>query len=180
MKIVTISGSLRQKSFNTALLATLVSFEPDDVEFENAAIAELPLYNDDLTGDALLPVQRFRAQITAADGVLIATPEYNYGIPGPLKNAIDWASRPAYQAPFTQKPVGILGASMGVVGTARGQGQLKQVLLGMASQVFPYPEVLVGQSGKKFDVELRLVDEDTLKHLQKFLTTYLAWVRKVR
>lgn len=178
-KIVTISGSLRRLSTNTALLKAAQGRAPEGTEFESAAYADLPHYNEDLGADALQGVERLRAQISQADAILIASPEYNYGIPGPLKNALDWASRPAYRSPFAQKPVGIMGASGGLVGTARCQGQLKQVLLGMAAQVFPYPEFLVAQSSKKFDGNLELTDEDTLKNLEKFLAAFIPWIGKV-
>lgn len=181
MKIATLSGSLRQASRNTALLRAAGELAPSSLTFHSLSIGQLPLYNDDLKSDEeLREVLAFRAAIGAADGVLIATPEYNYGIPGPLKNAIDWASRPAYRSAFFKKPVGILGASGGVVGTARAQGQLKQVLLGMASQVFPHPELLVGQSEQKFDESGRLTDETSRELLGKFLVEFERWVAKVR
>ena len=112
--------------------------------------------------------------------MLIATPEYNFGPPGPLKNAIDWASRPAYRSVFRDKPVGVIGASGSVVGTARAQGQLKQVLLGMASQVFPYPELLVGNAAQRFDERGQLTDDETRQRLTAYLRDFVAWVRRVQ
>ena len=143
MKILGISGSLRAGSLNSQLLSAwgerFCALVPDG-KFEVASI-RLPLFDPDVSDEL---VTRFRDAVTAADGVVIATPEYNYGIPGPLKNALDWGSRPSYQSPFAVKPVAIIGASPSPTGTARAQGQLKQVLLGMVSHVFPYPEFLVG------------------------------------
>lgn len=178
MKILTLSGSLRKGSRNSALLDAAAGCSAEGTTLVRGSIA-LPLYDADLPEHEKEAVARLNAQVTDADAVLIACPEYNYGIPGPLKNALDWASRPAYKSPFYLKPVGILGTAPGAVGTARAQGQLKQVLLGMAAQVFPYPEFLVGQNGPKFAASGELVDEDTLAHLEKFMARFLAWVEVV-
>lgn len=175
MRLVGISGSLREISYNTALLREAAEMLPSGVELEIVRIDELPLYNSDL--GEVAPVARLREQIGGADGVIIATPEYNYGIPGPLKNAIDWASRPAYRSPFAGKPVGILGATNSFVGTARAQGQLKQVLLGMLSLVFPWPEFVMGGATARI-VDGKLVDEPTRELLAKFLAGFVAFVEK--
>jgi chromate reductase len=176
MKIVTLSGSLRRGSYNTALLKQAEKYVPPGVTLEACNI-ELPLYNADLSEQDKADVRVLNEQIAAAAAVLIATPEYNYGIPGPLKNALDWASRPAYKSVFSFKPVGIVGAAGGAIGTARAQGQLKQVLLGMAAQVFPQPEFLVGQAGSKFDDAGELTDLATQEHLARFLARFVAWVK---
>ena len=181
MHILGISGSLRVASKNTALLRTAIELAPKELEFRIAPISTLPLFNEALTDDAsLLPVTEFREAVSNADGVLIVTPEYNYGIPGPLKNAIDWASRPSYRSPFYHKPVGIIGASISVAGTARAQGQLKQVLLGMAAQVFPNPEFLLGTAAQKFDESNVLTDATTKEILAKFLGSFASWVDQVK
>lgn len=174
MKVLTICGSLRSHSVNAALVRALPAMSPAGTHYEEASIRDLPLYDDDVSDHPA--VLRFRAQVTAADAVLIVSPEYNFGIPGPLKNALDWASRPAYKSPFHRKPVGMMGASIGVVGTARMQGQLKQVLLGMASEVFPFPEVLVGTVAKKFDTDLNLVDDETRAVVTRYLGAFSEWV----
>lgn len=180
MKIVALSGSLRQASSNTALLRAAAQLLPAPHSLDILAIGELPLFNEDLSSEEQLAgVRAFREQIEQAQALLIATPEYNYGIPGPLKNALDWASRPSYRSPLAQKPVGILGASAGVVGTARAQGQLKQVLLGVIAQVFPYPEFLVSSSSSKFNEQGELSDETTQKYLERFLVQFVEWVEKV-
>ena len=180
-EILGISGSLRQGSSNTALLrAAGELLGAHDADLARASI-RLPLYDADLTdGAALAQVDEFKEAVSKADAVLIATPEYNFGPPGVLKNAIDWASRPAFRSVFRDKPVGVMGASGGVVGTARAQGQLKQILLGMASQVFPYPELLVGNAAQRFDSEGTLSDTETHKRLDAFLRDFVAWVRRVR
>jgi chromate reductase len=176
MKILTICGSLRARSFNAALARALPELAPT-ASFESANIADLPLYNDDVTGDPA--VARLRDQVSQAQAVVFVMPEYNFGVPGPLKNAIDWASRPGFASPFYQKPVGLMGASTGPVGTARGQGQLKQVLLGMACQVFGYREILVNGADKRFDADLKLTDEETRKLVGRYLEDFQAWVTKV-
>lgn len=185
LKLIGLSGSLRKASFNTALLRAVqqrlaqgsLLGTPVDAELEILDYREVPLYDDDIERPA--SVQRLDQAVRAADGVIMATPEYNYGIPGVLKNAIDWASRPAYKSAFFQKPVGVMGASGGAIGTARAQGQLKQVLLGMASQVFPYPEFNLGLTGQRFK-DGELSDETSLEFLDKYLVAYAEWVAKVR
>lgn len=148
-------------------------------------LREIPLYDGDVDDDAHRPadhpasVEGLKRRVTEADAVLIATPEYNYGVPGVLKNAIDWASCPGYRSPFRDKPVTMVSAATSVVGGARVQGQLKQVLLGMAADVFPWPELLVGGAHQKI-VDGRLVDEATRTHLRELLAAFVAWVERRR
>lgn len=177
MKLLAIPGSLRRASLNRALLVAAGELVPANVIFTLDDLRPIPLYDGDLDDDEHRPVavQVFKKRVAEADAVLIATPEYNYGIPGVLKNAIDWASRPAYRSPFRGKPVAIVSASPGTVGGARAQGQLKQVLLGMASEVFPVPEFLVAKAGAKI-VDGRLVDDDTRERLRTLLQELVAWV----
>ncbi|MBX3247294.1 MAG: NAD(P)H-dependent oxidoreductase [Myxococcales bacterium] len=172
------SGSLRRRSFNTALLRATAELAPEGVTLTLADYRDVPLYDGDLETPA--SVERLKAEVAAADGVIIATPEYNYGIPGPLKNVLDWLSRPAYQSVFRDKPVAILGAAPGVVGTARAQGQLKQVLLGMASEVFPWPEVLVGSCAARFDDSLALTDEKTREVVGAMVAAFAMRVARGR
>jgi chromate reductase, NAD(P)H dehydrogenase (quinone) len=177
-KIVSISGSLRKASLNTALLHAATELVPDGTVLTFAPIADVPLYNGDLDVDGGPgPVQKLKRHIAEADGLLIATPEYNYGIPGVLKNAIDWASRPGFQSVLAGKPVAIVGAAPGVVGTARAQAQLKQVLLGTLSEVFPHPEVLVGRAHERIK-DGRLEDEATREVVREMLERYVAWIRR--
>lgn len=173
--ILTISGSLRAASLNTALLEALPALAPEGVTLERITYDEVPLFNSDLGEPPV--VEALKERLGAADGVIIATPEYNYGVPGPLKNVLDWVSRPAYRGPLAGKPVGILGASMGVVGTARAQGQLKQNLLGLGAQVFAYPEVLVGRAQTVIDNQT-ITDERTAGFVASFLKEYTAFVAR--
>ena len=181
IKVLGISGSLRKGSFNTALLRAAIALRPSSMEIEVAEIGDLPLYDEDLRTAAGFPapVVRLREQIAAADAVLVSSPEYNYSVPGVLKNAIDWASRPGYRSVFRDKPTTMVSAATSVVGGARVQGQLKQVLLGMAAEVFPWPEVLVGGAHQKI-VDGRLVDEATRTHLRELLVAFAAWVERRR
>ncbi|MGE3672956.1 MAG: NADPH-dependent FMN reductase [Polyangiaceae bacterium] len=185
LKLVGLSGSLRKGSHNTALLRTVqqrlargtLVGEPVAAELSIVDYREVPFYDDDLQRPA--SVEHLNAELRAADGVILATPEYNYGIPGVLKNAIDWASRPGYNSAFYQRPVGIIGASAGAIGTARAQGQLKQVLLGMASQVFPYPEFNLGNAGQRIQ-DGELTDAASLEFLDKYLLAFTQWVERVK
>src|SRR5690606_8909776 len=168
-------------SFNSALVEAARELAPAAMRIELGAIGDLPLYNADLDADGgPPPVRRLKDQVSAADGLLIATPEYNYGIPGGLKNAIDWVSRPAFRSPLAHKPVAIMGATISAAGTARAQGQLKQVLLGTLSEVFPHPEVLVAHAQTRFDAERRLTDQATRDALATMLERYAAWLRRGR
>ena len=146
MKIVAISGSLRRASFNTALLNAAQELAPDGMDIHIEVLSEIPLYDADLQAhDFPASVERLSDQIRDADAVLIATPEYNYSIPGVLKNAIDWVSRVENQ-PFNGKAVAIMGASMGNLGTSRSQYHLRQVFVYLNGLIMNRPEVFVGVS----------------------------------
>lgn len=163
MLIFAISGSLRQGSFNTALLHAAERLAPDDMQFDHYdRLAELPHYNQDLdTDDLPESVRDLRERITRADGVLIATPEYNYSVPGGLKNAIDWASRPAASSALRHKPVAIMGAAPTNFGSVRAQLALRQCLVWIDSRVVVKPEVIVFRAGERFDDAGELTDPVT-------------------
>ncbi len=176
MKVLAISGSLRKESLNTALLNAAKSVAGEKVSWDTAAIDDIPLYNQDIDGEQKpASVERLKAQIEAADALVIATPEYNYSIPGGLKNAIDWASRPAYKSVLAHKKTLILSASMSPMGGVRAQGQLKQILAGTLTPVFPAPEFAVATAQDKF-TNGELTDPDTQQKLQRLLNDFLAWV----
>ena len=177
MNILGISGSLREKSLNRALLRAALERIGSAAEVSEADIGSLPHYNSDIDGDQKPhSVQRFIDQVNRADALLIATPEYNYSFPGVLKNAIDWASRPAYRSPLAKKPTGILGASMSPVGSARAQSHLRQVLSGTVTPVFPYPDFLAGAAHTKFAASGALTDASTEEHLAKYVDAFLQWI----
>ena len=178
LTILGISGSLRARSINTALLRAAGEVAPEGTKIPLADIG-LPLYNDDIVDEQVLaPVRTLNQAIIEADGLIIAAPEFNYGIPGPLKNAIDWCSRPAFNSPFRNKPVAIVGAAPGAVGTARAQGQVKQNLLGMSALMFPYPEFLCGRASQKFDADLNLIDQVTRDRLADMLGEFVSFIQR--
>src|SRR4051812_8809108 len=177
LRILGIAGSLRRGSLNRALLRAAIELAPAEMTIETFDLIDIPLYNGDVEaqGDPE-PVARFKAAIRAADGLLIATPEYNHGVPGVMKNAIDWASRPPRQAPMDAKPVGILGASPGMTGSARGQSQLRQAFEFTNSYCMPQPEVLVFHAHEKFDQQGKLTDEKTREFVSKYLVAFATWI----
>lgn len=162
IKVLGISGSLRKGSFNTALLRAAIALRPSSMEIEVAEIGDLPLYDEDLRTAAGFPapVVRLREQIAAADAVLVSSPEYNYSVPGVLKNAIDWASR-APDQPFAGKTLAIMGASGGLSGTMRMQYHLRQIAVFLDMHPLNKPEVFVREATNKFDAHGVLVDEPT-------------------
>ena len=178
LDILAISGSLRRASTNTALLRAASAVAPANVELTFHDYAEVPLFNGDLDADAIESVVDLKRAIAAADAILLAIPEYNYSLPGVLKNAIDWASRPAYESVFRDKPVGVLSAAASFVGGARGQQHAKTVLLGMGSQVFPWPELLVPSAHRVF-VDGKLRDEATERRLRAYVEGFAQWVSRV-
>ncbi len=180
MNVLGISGSLRKGSFNSAALRAAQGLAPQGMTISIAEIGDIPLYNEDVRSAGLPPpVTRFRDEIAAADALLFVTPEYNFSIPGVLKNAIDWASRPPNQ-PFNEKPLAIMGASGGPLGTARVQYHLRQVLYGLNGFVLNKPEVFIGQAATKFDASGDLTDEATKEFIGKLLASLAAWTERVR
>jgi chromate reductase len=175
-----IAGSLRAGSFNRGLLRAAAGVLPPGVEVEVFLLDHLPVYNADVEaqGDPE-PVGRLKAGIAAADALLIATPEYNYSIPGVLKNALDWASRPPQTSVLRKKPVGIIGASGGMSGTIRAQLALRQVFVFTGSYAMPQPEFLMAESAKKCDANGDLVDAESRERLRAFLVALADWTRLV-
>ncbi|MGA3400663.1 MAG: NADPH-dependent FMN reductase [Acetobacteraceae bacterium] len=180
ISILGIAGSLRQGSFNRATLRAAQELAPEGMRIDSFDIAPIPLYNEDVRQQGFPPpVEDFRARIKAADGLLFVTPEYNYSIPGVLKNAIDWASRPPEQ-PFDGKPVGIMGASGGGFGTARAQYHLRQCFVFLNGMVMNRPEVMVPAAQNKFDAGGKLTDQPTRDFIAAHLAAFKAWVLRMR
>lgn len=163
IKVAAISGSLRAGSYNTLLLNAAAKLAPPGVEFDVVDYNDLPLFNQDLEGDLPEPVRRFKARVAAANAVLIVSPEFNYSVPGPLKNAIDWGSRPYGTSCWAKKPVGIMGAGPGkypgTSGTQRGQGHLRQILLCLDTLPVQQPEVIMPAAGDYFNEKGELINE---------------------
>jgi chromate reductase len=172
IQLVGISGSLRKGSFNTKLLKAAAHLLPADVSMETVSIEGIPLYNADLDLPAAKKrpesVEHLRKMLTDADGILISSPEYNYSIPGGLKNAIDWASR-GEDSPLLRKPVAVIGATTGLWGTTRMQMSFHNVFLFLDMKPVYKPEVLVAQAERKFDKDGNLIDEMAKKLLKQKL-----------
>ena len=169
MKILGISGSLRKGSYNTMALRAAQKLAPEGMSISIADISQIPLYNDDVRAlGEPAAVTALKAQVRAADALLLVTPEYNFSIPGVLKNTLDWMSRPP-EPPFDGKPVAIMGASPGPVGTARVQYHLRQVLVFMNTFTLNKPEVFISHAGSKFNAEGELTDEVTAKFITEML-----------
>jgi len=174
-KILGISGSLRKKSYNTALLQAAAEILPPGMSLESYDLAPLPMYNPDFEKPFPDPVTDFRSRIAAADAILFATPEYNSSISPSLKNAIDWASRPPNK-PLDRKPVAIMGVTTGNFGTVRAQLQLRQILTHVGALPLAKPEVLVARAAQVFDTEGRLVDESARGFLRDLLVALGKWI----
>lgn len=180
-KVVAFAGSLRRGSFNRGLLRAAQELAPEGMEITVIEIGGLPFYNADVEAEGDPPsVAAFKESLSGADGILIATPEYNDGIPGVLTTAIDWGSRLPGRAPLAGKPVALIGASPSQVGTARAQLHLRQLLAHVHARVLPSPELLVASAHQRFDKSVRLTDESTRDILAKLLQRFSRWIARER
>jgi chromate reductase len=180
VRVLGIAGSLRQGSFNRATLRVAQELAPEGMQIDIFDITPIPAYNEDVRQQGFpSPVEDFRGRIKAADGLLIVTPEYNYSIPGVLKNAIDWASRPPEQ-PFDGKPIGLMGASGGGFGTARAQYHLRQCFVFLNGLVMNRPELMISAAHNKFDAAGKLTDQTTRESIAAHLAAFRAWVLRLR
>jgi chromate reductase len=177
--VLGICGSLRAGSYNKAALRTAIELKPPGMTIETADIGSFPLYNEDVRALGFPPpVEKLRAQIAAADALLFVTPEYNYSMPGVLKNAIDWVSRTPDQ-PFAGKPVAIMGAAAGMAGAARAQYDLRRCCVYLDMHPINRPEVLIGQAHTKFDAEGRFTDEAGRGFIRDMLVALEQWTRQI-
>jgi chromate reductase len=182
MRACGIAGSLRKASYNRGLLRAAVELAPDGLEiavFDR--VGEIPLYDADVEarGDPE-PVVALKAAIRQADALLVVTPEYNYGVPGVLKNAIDWASRPPTDSVLVGKPAALMGATPGGGGTARAQLALRQSFVFTQTPVLPGPELLVAQAHQKFAEDGTLRDDATRGHVRALLERLVLWTARFR
>jgi chromate reductase, NAD(P)H dehydrogenase (quinone) len=177
MKIIAISGALRKASTNTGLCRALAEVAPEGVEVEVATLHGIPLYDGDEEKASGKPeaVKQLDAKIRAAQGVVIATPEYNFSPPGVLKNATDWLSRGG--SPFKWKRIAVIGAAAGPLGTGRAQYHLRQNLQGMEAIVMPKPEYFASNNEQKFDADGNLTEEASRKFLRGWLDAYIAFIK---
>lgn len=178
-KILGFAGSLRKGSYNKAILRAALELLPENAELEIFDLDGIPLYNQDFEDQPVEKVKEFKARIKAADAILIATPEYNYSIPGVLKNAIDCASRPYGDNAFAHKPVAIMGAAPGLIGSARAQYHLRQCFVFLSCFALNQPEVLVSLAHEKIDKDGRVTDEKTREKIRELLEALVAWTRRL-
>ena len=172
-QIAVIVGSLRKDSINRKLADAVIRLAPAEFAFRHSRIDDLPLYNQDDDGNPAEAVKRLKSEISSADGVLFATPEYNRSIPGVLKNAIDHASRPYGQSAFPGKPAGVIGASIGSIGTAVSQQHLRGVLAYLDMPTLGQPEVFIHASDGFFDASGNIANEGSRKFLQDWMNRYV-------
>jgi len=180
LRVLGIAGSLRAGSYNRALLRAAQELAPEGMSISILELHAIPPYNADVEAQGFPEaVVAFKAAIAEADALLIATPEYNHSIPGVLKNALDWASRPPATSPLSGKPAAIMGASNGAWGTARSQQHVRLVCSYVNMLVMNLPEVLVARAQDKVDGSGRLTDEPTRQFLAKFLQAFQQWIARV-
>jgi chromate reductase len=178
--ILGFAGSLRKGSYNKALLRAAAELMPDEARLEIFDLERIPPFNQELESRMPEKVKEFKAKIRAADAVLIATPEHNYSVPGVLKNAIDWASRPYGDNSFEGKPAAIMSASTGMLGGARSQYHLRQILVFLDMHPVNKPEVFVNFAAQKIDEQGNLTDEATRGIIKQLLESLVAWTQKLK
>jgi chromate reductase, NAD(P)H dehydrogenase (quinone) len=177
--VVGFAGSLRRGSYNRALLRAATELVPSTLHIVIQELDGIPLYNGDLEDAGVPPgVEQLRDAIRKADGLLIATPEYNHGVPGVLKNTIDWLSRPPRDSALNGKVAAVMGASPGMTGTGRGQSQLRQAFVFTNTYALLQPEVLIGRAHEKFDAEGRLAHQATRDFLATFLRRFADFIAR--
>ncbi|HYZ51403.1 MAG TPA: NAD(P)H-dependent oxidoreductase [Nitrososphaeraceae archaeon] len=179
LTVLGFAGSLRTGSYNKALLRAAVALVPHDMTLEIFDLEGIPPFNQDTEHNMPAKVKDFKTKIKNADAILIATPEYNYSVPGVLKNAIDWASRPYGDNPFDGKPVAIMSASIGMLGGARAQYHLRQIFVFLNMYPINRPEVIVPFAQDKFDANGNLLDNDTKRFLGQLLQNLAKWAIKL-
>jgi len=179
-KILGFAGSLRKDSYNKALLRAALELLPEGVELETFDLEGIPPFNQDLEGTPPQKVTDFKAKIRGADALLVATPEYNYSIPGVLKNAIDWASRPYGDSAFQDKPVAFMGASVGMLGTARAQYHLRQCCVFLQMHPVVDTEVMVPFVSDKIDGNGLLTDEKTKDKIKELIESLVIWTKRLK
>ncbi|HYE15023.1 MAG TPA: NAD(P)H-dependent oxidoreductase [Pyrinomonadaceae bacterium] len=178
-RILGIAGSLRKASYNRAALRAAQGLAPEGAEIEIFDLDGIPPFSEDDEQNPPARVKELKERIRAADAILFVTPEYNYSIPGVLKNAIDWASRPYGQSAWDGKPVAVMGASIGALGTARAQYHLRQVFVFLNMHAVNQPEVMISNASQRFDGDGNLTDESTKEHIARLLTALVAWARRL-
>lgn len=175
IKILGIAGSLRKDSYNRAILRTAVGLTSENAQLEEFDLSSLPFFNADDEQNPPEVVRQFKEKIRAVDAILFVTPEYNYSVPGVLKNALDLASRPYGDSAWDGKPVGIMSASTGMMGGARAQYHLRQIFVSLNMYPLNQPEVMVPNVQKKFDNNGHLIDPHTKEKIEELLNSLVKW-----
>jgi chromate reductase, NAD(P)H dehydrogenase (quinone) len=179
IRILGIAGSLRKESYNQAALRAATELAPEGTTIEVFELDGIPGFNQDEEQNPPEKVAELKRKIREADAVLFVTPEYNYSVPGVLKNAIDWASRPYGDSAWNGKPAAIMGASIGGIATARAQYHLRQMMVFLNMFPINQPEVMIGNAGDKFDEQGNLTDETTKDHIRHLLESLVAWTHRI-
>jgi chromate reductase, NAD(P)H dehydrogenase (quinone) len=180
VKILGFAGSLRRASYNRAALRAAQSLVPADATLETIELDGIPGFNQDDEKTPPPRVVELKSRVRAADAILIVTPEYNYSVPGVLKNAIDWASRPYGDSAWTGKPVAVMGASVGTLGSARAQYHLRQTFVFLDMYPLNKPEVMIANAAQRFDEQGNLTDEKARELIGQLLVSLVAWTRRLR
>jgi chromate reductase len=180
ISILGVAGSLRKESYNKAALRAAQKLVPPGARLDIFDIAGIPPYNQDEELNPPARVAEFKAKIRAADGIVIATPEYNYSIPGVLKNAIDWASRPYGDSAWNGKTVALMGASVGLFGSMRAQYHLRQCFIFLNMHALNRPEVAIGNAAQRFDAQGNLTDDTAKQLIQQLLANLVDRVRAAK
>jgi chromate reductase len=179
-RILGIAGSLRRQSYNRAALRAATQLVPDGATIDVFELDGLPGFNQDEEQNPPAKVVELKRRIREADAILIVTPEYNYSVPGVLKNAIDWASRPYGDSAWNGKPAAIMGASIGMIGTARAQYHLRQMCVFLNMFPLNQPEVMIGNAAERFDAEGNLTDETTKDFIRQLLQNLVEWTQRIQ
>jgi chromate reductase len=179
IRILGIAGSLRRESYNRAALRAATQLVPEGATLETIDLDGIPVFNQDQDQNPPAKIVAFKQRIREADAILFVTPEYNYSVPGVLKNAIDWASRPYGHSAWNGKPAAIMGASVGALGTARAQYHLRQILVFLNMFPINQPEVMIGNAAARFDTQGNLTDEPTKGFIRQLLQNLADWTRRI-
>ena len=179
IRILGIAGSLRRESYNRAALRAAARLAPEGAAVEIFELDGIPGFNQDDEQNPPAKVVELKRRIRQADAILFVTPEYNYSVPGVLKNAIDWASRPYGDSAWDGKPAAIMGASIGNIGTARAQYHLRQTMVFLNRFALNQPEVMIGNAAERFDAQGNLADETTKDYIRKLLQSLIDWTGRI-
>ena len=180
VRILGIAGSLRRESYNRGALRAAQQLIPEGATLDVFELDGIPGFNQDKEQNPPEKVAELKRRIVEADAILFVTPEYNYSIPGVLKNAIDWASRPYGESAWNGKPAAIMGASIGGIATARAQYHLRQIMVFLNMFPLNQPEVMIGNAAERFDAQGNLTDDTTKEYIRKLLENLVEWTRRIQ